>query len=397
MYHVLNAGSNGDRARPDATRFNVLSEKEKVDPRRDLPSLWILASPHAGDNTQLMAVARALGWPAEVKRLAYRGHEGLVRLAGLASLSAVDRARSSPIEPPWPDVILSAGRPTEAVARWIRQHGNPAVRLVFVGTPWVQTDEFDLVIATPQYGVGEAPNVLNLPLPLHGVTEGLLRSEAQRWAQHLAHLPERRIAVLIGGSSGPYTFSPAAADRLGRAASDMARERGAALLVTTSARTPPAVTKAFEAAISVPAHIFHFDADAADNPFFAFLGLADEIVVTADSISMLAEACATEKPVWLFDIEDGPQSMRAEEGSGSLPPIGWKGKTLDTTMFRLLMRHAPPRWSRDLRIVHRAVVEQGLAQWLGGAAPARRASPPDSVALAAARIRGLFGLEASAT
>ena len=34
-----------------------------------------------------------------------------------------------------------------------------------------------------------------------------------------------------------------------------------------------------------------------DNPYFAYLGLADRFVVTADSASLVADACTMEKPV----------------------------------------------------------------------------------------------------
>ena len=40
--------------------------------------------------------------------------------------------------------------------------------------------------------------------------------------------------------------------------------------------------------------------EAAENPFFAFLGLSDAMVVTGDSTSMCSEACATGRPVYIF-------------------------------------------------------------------------------------------------
>jgi len=95
----------------------------------------VLQSPHSGDNTQLRAIAGALGWPAEVKKLSYRGHEGLLRLASLATLAGVDRKASSPLVAPWPDLVICSGRGAEAVAFWLRRQ-NPALRIVFVGTPW---------------------------------------------------------------------------------------------------------------------------------------------------------------------------------------------------------------------------------------------------------------------
>ena len=138
--------------------------------------------------------------------------------------------------------------------------------------------------------------------------------------------------------------------------------------------------------------LYRWRKDAEDNPFQAFLGIADRIIVTGDSISMLSEACASGKPVLLFDIEDGPQSMRAEEPLDPMPPIHWRGRNADTTAFRLLMRHAPVRWSRDLRIVHREAVAAGLVSWLGEEPRPRRIDRQSDLDRAVARIRQLFGL-----
>ena len=38
-----------------------------------------------------------------------------------------------------------------------------------------------------------------------------------------------------------------------------------------------------------------------DNPYFAYLALADALLVTADSVSMVSEAAATGKPVQYRD------------------------------------------------------------------------------------------------
>lgn len=361
---------------------------------RTAPQVWILRSPHSGDNTQLRALEGALGWPAEVKHLAYRGREGVLRLLSLPTLAGVDLQRSSPLAPPWPELVIASGRGAEAVSFWL-QRQNPKLRIVFVGTPWSALDRFDLVIATPQYRVPQAPNVLSIPLPLHDVTLDRAAAEARRWEGRLQHLPRPFTAVLVGGSSGPYCFTPEAARRLGQAVSERVRARGGALLITTSARTGEAPANALAAALTVP-HVLHrWQEGAADNPFHAFLGLADEIVVTADSVSMLAEAAATAKPLFLFDIEGGRHAMRAEEGDGSetLAPIGWRGRTLEATLFRLMLNHLPWRFSRDLRIVHRQLIASGRARWLGEETGSPGGAPEaDGLRQAVLRIHQLFGL-----
>lgn len=307
----------------------------------------------------------------------------------LPTLAGVDLAGSSPLEAPWPDLVLCSGRGAEAVAFWLKRQ-NPRLRIVFVGTPWSALRHFDLVITTPQYRLPQAPNVLHNLLPVHDVTPERIAAEAARWEGRLAQLPRPFTAVLVGGSSGPYLFTPTSAGRLGREASALAAAAGGSLLVTTSARTGEAATDALQAAITAPSFFYRWQADATDNPFHAFLGLASRIIVTADSISMLSEAVSTAKPVLLFDIEEGPQAMRRDLDSRR---IGARGRSLDATVFRLLINHAPPRYARDLRVVHRQLIAAGRAQWLGDP-PSQAAPPPpeDGLARAVARIRGLFGL-----
>lgn len=358
------------------------------------PRVWILSSQHSGDNSQLMALAESLGWPFEVKRLRYRHGEALVRLAGLPSLLGVDPASRSELAPPYPDVIIAAGRANEAVSFWLRRHGNPAARLVYVGTPWSELNRFDLVIATPQYRLPEHPKVLHIALPLHGVNDGKLAQAATAWSPQLAHLPRPLTAVLVGGSSGPYVFTTAAGKRLGAAANRLAEKSRGSLVVSTSARTPPAAAEAILKAIKVPHHAHRFVSGNGDNPLLAYLALASSIIVTADSISMISEACATGKPVFLFDVEEGNRSMRAEEqmtrAPGRLPPPYWLGRDLSSTLFRLAMRFAPPRWSRDLRIVHQNVTAQGHASWLDDVKPQATVPMQSDLELAADRVRKLF-------
>lgn len=389
LYHVLTHASKAALARLSVTRFKLLQDKDNSGRETGGPVTWILQSPHSGDNTQLRAIAGALGWPCESKRLAYRGHEGVLRLLGLPTLAGVDLAASSPLAPPWPDLVICSGRGAEAVAFWLKRR-NPRLRIVFVGTPWSGIARFDLVITTPQYRLPQAPNVLHNLLPVHDVTAQRLAAEAARWQARLGALPRPCTAVLVGGSSGPYRFTAQAARRLGRAASALARADGGSLLVTTSARTGEAATAALRAAIDVPCFFHRWQPDVPDNPFHAMLALAGRVIVTADSVSMMAEAVSTGRPVLLFDIEEGRYAMRADLDR---PRIGWRGRGLDASFFRLLINHAPPRFSRDLRVVQRQLLQSGLAQWLGD--PPRTAPPPpaeDGLARAAARIRGLFGL-----
>ena len=80
------------------------------DPANDaLPRVWVLAAPRAGDATQVVALAEALGWPYEIKRLAFKPLSLVLAPPFLTSDAGVDRQRSCCLGPPWPDLVLASG------------------------------------------------------------------------------------------------------------------------------------------------------------------------------------------------------------------------------------------------------------------------------------------------
>jgi hypothetical protein len=348
-----------------------------------------------GESAQLFGLAEALGWPFEVKRLAYNRVTGLVALLCRASLAGIEAAASSPLAPPWPDLVLSAGFRNEPVCRWIQHQADAAVRLVHIGRPWAPFDCFDLIITTPQYHLPDHPNVLQNRTPMHRVTPERLALEAARWAPHFAHLPRPYIAVVVGGRSGPFAFTRRSAQRLAEQADALAHALGGSLLVTTSARTPTAAVDMLAAGIQAPAHIFRWNPEHTDNPYFGYLGLADHFIVGGDSISMLAETCSTGKPVYIFDLGEGRMGMRPNP-----PPVNiheywqqfrdyfeWR-----SFLYRLVMKVGPSRLSRDITQVHDYLVSTGRATWLGEPAPPAPPPPLEDIPRAVARIRGLVGL-----
>ena len=328
----------------------------------------------AGDNTQVEALGEALGWPYQIQRFVYNAYETLVNWPFSSSLAGIDKQRSSRLEPPWPDLVITAGRRNEPIARWIRRQSGGRARLVHVGRPWARPERWDLVVTTPQYRLAESPRVLQNETPLHRVTPERLKQEAEAWAPRVAQLPRPYVAVLAGGNSGPYPFDAESGARLARLASEEAGREGGSLLVTTSARTLPETVEALFSCITVPAERYRWEKDAKDNPYFGFLGLADRIIVTADSMSMMTEACATGKPVLLYDTGTGVTSMRGDSGAA---PWDALRDRVDRThwnafVYRMGMQYGPKRISRDIRIVQRRLVESGRACWLGDGLPPRR-------------------------
>jgi hypothetical protein len=92
------------------------------------PRVWLVQGDKPGDNGQLEVVGEALtarlGWAVEARRVAVRPAwvHGKPRVA--ASLDHVDRDRSDPLEPPWPDLVVTIGRRPSMVALWVRERAG---------------------------------------------------------------------------------------------------------------------------------------------------------------------------------------------------------------------------------------------------------------------------------
>src|SRR4051794_3003135 len=68
------------------------------------PLVWLLTGSRVGDNNQLLALGRALGFPFEVKRLDFNRARHLRFLRrGLSIVAPQSRAL---IGPPWPDLVV---------------------------------------------------------------------------------------------------------------------------------------------------------------------------------------------------------------------------------------------------------------------------------------------------
>jgi len=361
---------------------------------RQPPRVWLLMGYKAGDNSQVLALAEALGWPFEIKRLVYQ-HTGLyINLFLGGTLAGVNTRTSTLLAPPWPDLVISAGRRNEPVARWIRAQGGKHVRLVHIGRPWASPARFDLIVTTPQYRL-EHPNVVHNALPLHRVDERRLALARSQWMSRLTHLPRPYVALLVGGSTGNLAFHVQQAAVLGEQANAVATKLGGSLLVTTSARTSVQVAETLQRMMQPPHYFFHWTADATENPYYAFLALADVFIVTSESMSMLTEACWTRKPVYIFDV------------AGSYRLVGWfspPGMWLQDARYRLCgsLRYknvrrrliytlGPRRMRRNMGKIHQYLVDSGRAAWLGSELSADAQPPPlEDLNLAVMRVQQLF-------
>jgi uncharacterized protein len=262
--------------------------------------VWILHDGKVGLRNQVMGVAEAVGLDFAEKRLETRYPWKMLPPSLWFNARHAPGRGGDRLLPPWPKLVIGAGGRSAAPALAVRDAADGNCMVVQIQDPKIAAKHFDLMLI-PEHDKIRAPNIMVTRGAVHRVTQAKLAEAAATWGPRLAHLPHPRVAVLIGGS-GAYQLTP---DRMTDLANQLAAlaEAGAGLMVTPSRRTDPAAERILRAVLSgLPVDVWD---GIGENPYFGYLGLADHVLATADSVSMITEASATGKPVHILELPGG--------------------------------------------------------------------------------------------
>lgn len=252
---------------------------------------WIIAESYAGLQAQALGLAEAAGLQPAIQVLTPRGPWRVLPAAYWpAPLTAVSLPRGTP------DLAIGCGGVAATIGAALRRRGARAVQ---VQNPRMRLDRFDLVIAARHDEI-TGPNVVVTRTALHRATSARLDAAARAWGVRLAHLPRPLVAVLIGGANGRFRLDAAVGAAIANRLAAMMRADKVGLALTPSRRTTAAVVDVFNRTLA-PLGGWVWDGSG-DNPYFGLLALADTIIVTEDSVSMVSEAVATRAPVMLAKL-----------------------------------------------------------------------------------------------
>jgi uncharacterized protein len=280
--------------------------------------IWILWHRRVGDLKQMEVLAKALGLPFVVKKLRF----DWPLYPPLAKLTA----SSDDLDCPWPDFIFCAEALASVIARRLKKKSGGKIKIVSLARPSGDVQKFDLVLTTAQYRLPKLANVVELMLPLTAPTPATLR------------LASNKLTVLVGASSPPEIFRHLNAIEMLKALKNHADKNALILNIVTSPRTEREVIEVFEDVLAGPDQVFVWKTGA-ENHYQRCLDEAGEIVVTSDSASMLGDAVATGKPVYVYRL---PRKFTAAE-----------------TIAEWLFKHAPQSW-----IFRKGLIEPATDRWL---------------------------------
>ena len=370
-------------------------------PNHPEPSVWVLDDGKTGHRHQSLGLVAALGWPYQMHRIRpNRIHRIGNRILG-SSLIAVDRRRSDPLEPPWPDLVISTGRRGAPVARWIAKQSRGRTRIVQLGRRGGDiVDGLDLAVTCAHFRLFPHRRRMETQAPICGITDDVLTEARSQWPDLRGDGAVGPVVVLVGGSSAHHELDTDTARRLGEDVVRLAGDRR--ILAITSPRTGKAVADAMAAAVGERAQVHRWQKGSAENPYLGYLAAAGTIIVTGESESMLGEAVAVGAPVYIYPIPEKPRSwmlryrewVRArayarpmKRGKGTVRPQ----QGMEAFWSRMLARGFV-RSHRDIDQLHRRLIALGAARPFGGPLASEPCPPLREVDAVSHRVHEMMGL-----
>lgn len=271
------------------------------------PSCWILSDGTAGMEAQSVGLAQAMGLTPVVKSIQ---PSRLLRLSpSLGALPGVSPAAGGDsLAPPYPALAITCGRRHAGASIALKRLSGGTVYTIHIQDPRVSPALFDTLVV-PEHDPMRGPNVISTIGSLNRINDTLLGEEAARFAGQVSELPRPLVAVNLGGNTQQYKVDAAMADRVVRGLLGLLEREHCGLAITISRRSGRPLTDAL-APLVERSDTLVWTGDG-PNPYLGFLGLADAIIVTADSINMVSEACSIGKPVHILSLGKEPRRRAA--------------------------------------------------------------------------------------
>ena len=194
------------------------------------------------------------------------------------------------------DIVISCGRKSVIPSIYLKQKFKNKIMNIHIQDPKVSLDNFDFIVA-PEHDGLKGKNVLTTKGAIHYLRNSEL-SENENYLKSQIN-KEKLVTLIVGGPNKYYDYNDKTIDEIFLKIKDNFINKGYQLIFIPSMRTPQNV-------INKAANYFGQNQIIITNvdkkAYLSSLKLADHIVVTCDSTSMISEAAMTGKPIYVAQM-----------------------------------------------------------------------------------------------
>jgi len=206
------------------------------------------------------------------------------------------------------DIIISCGSSLAAI-NYILSKENQAKSFVIMRPSISSTDRFDLVVISKHDNPPLKRNIAVVDGALNLIDEEYLKDQSKKLSELTAIKPlasQLHIGILIGGNTKNFQLKTADILEMSRQIKSAAEKLNAQLLISTSRRTPPQIEDLLKKEFKDYGRCkLLIIANEKNYPFAVggVLGLAEIVVLSPESVSMISEAASSGKYVLVFGYD----------------------------------------------------------------------------------------------
>ena len=195
------------------------------------------------------------------------------------------------------NIVISCGRKSVIPSIYLKKKFKNKIMSIHIQDPKVSLNNFDYIVA-PEHDSLQGKNVLTSKGAIHYLTDDEL-DENKNYLRPRIDSKKKIVEFIIGGPNKYYSFENDIIDKIFlKIKMNFIRNNYQAIIVP-SMRTPKKIIEKAQNYFAQDQVVIN---DVNKKAYLSALKLANHIVVTCDSTSMISEAAITGKPIYVAQM-----------------------------------------------------------------------------------------------
>ena len=205
------------------------------------------------------------------------------------------------------NVVISCGRKSVIASIYLKKKYKNKIMNIHIQDPKVSLNNFDYIVA-PEHDRLVGNNVLKTKGAIHYLRDSEL-NENQNYLKSKI-IKEKVVSFIVGGPNKYYDYGDIVIEKVFSKIKENFINRGFQLIFIPSMRTPQNIIDKAKSYFDKNQIIV---TDVNKKAYLSSLKLANHIVVTCDSTSMISEAAMTGKPIYVAQVPAIKKNDRFEK------------------------------------------------------------------------------------
>ena len=194
------------------------------------------------------------------------------------------------------NIVISCGRKSVIPSIYLKKKYKKKIINIHIQDPKVSAENFDFIIV-PEHDNLSGSNILKTKGAVHYLTnEELITNE--NYLKPKINLNKKIVSFIIGGPNKYYKYDNNSVNKIFSQVKENFIQNDYQVIIIPSIRTPKKIIEMAKNYFKDQIVILEVDKKA----YLSSLQLANHIVVTCDSTSMISEAALTGKPIYIAQM-----------------------------------------------------------------------------------------------